>query len=188
MRTFRLQSRPTGDSPPGALPRPTLVMALVLALLLAIAAPAQANVGETIILRCTNSQSLSGFSQAAYSQALKELNADIEEYSPNCAAEIREAERSTAAGGGHASGGSALGAAPVPVTATPSEQRAITHAQSGGSAPVKLAGGTIKPGVVASTFSSLPTPLLATLAFLLACLLLVAGGALRNRLRARRSD
>jgi hypothetical protein len=40
---------------------------------------------------------------------------------------------------------------------------------------------------IASAFNSLPTPLLATLAFLLACLLLVAGGALRKRVRANRS-
>jgi hypothetical protein len=41
---------------------------------------------------------------------------------------------------------------------------------------------------IASAFSSLPTPLLATLAFLLACLALVVGGAVRNRVRGGRSD
>lgn len=192
MRTVRLQSRPTGDPQPGALGRPTLLTALVLVLLLALAATAQANIGETIILRCTNGKSLSGFSQRAYNQALKELNADTEEYS-GCSSLIREAERAAAAGGrGGGSGGGQGSAGPIAVAATPSEQRAITHAVHGGSQPVKLAGGAINPGVVhvnvASAFSSLPTPLLATLAFLLACLLLVAGGALRNRVRAGRSD
>jgi hypothetical protein len=50
----------------------------------------------------------------------------------------------------------------------------------------------LRPGVVhvdiASALSSLPTPLLATLAFMLACALLVAGRALRNRVRAHRSS
>jgi hypothetical protein len=48
---------------------------------------------------------------------------------------------------------------------------------------------TIRPGVVnvdiASALSSLPNPLLAILAFLLACALAVAGGALQNRVRNR---
>lgn len=49
----------------------------------------------------------------------------------------------------------------------------------------------MRPGVVpvniASALNSLPTPLLATLAFLLACLALVIGGAIRDRVRARRT-
>jgi hypothetical protein len=192
MRIFPLQSRPAGDQQPGTHHRPALLAALVLVLALAIAPAAHANVAETIILRCTNNQSLSGFSQAAYNAALRELNADLEEYSPQCASEIREAERAAAVGGHTSGAGAGGGGAAVAVAATPSEQRAITHALKGGSEPVKLAGATIKPGVIhvdaASALSSLPTPLLATLAFLLACLLLVAGGALRNHLRARRAD
>jgi hypothetical protein len=47
----------------------------------------------------------------------------------------------------------------------------------------------IRPGVVhvdiASALSSLPNPLLVILAFLLACALALAGGALRNRVRNR---
>ena len=38
---------------------------------------------------------------------------------------------------------------------------------------------------VASAFSSLPTPVLALLAFLLAGLLVMAGGQLRKRVRGR---
>jgi hypothetical protein len=181
MRIVRLQSRPLL----------TALTTLVFVLLLAISPAAQANIGETIILRCTNGKSLSGFSQRAYNEALKELNADTEEYS-GCSSLIREAERAAAAGGRGSSGGGQSTAGPVAVTATPSERQAITHALHRGPHAVKLAGGAINPGVVrvnvASALSSLPTPLLATLAFLLACLLLVAGGALRNRVRARRSD
>ena len=55
-----------------------------------------------------------------------------------------------------------------------------------------MSGQIIRPGVVhadiASAFNSLPSPLLATLAFLLACLALVAGGAVRNRFRGNGSD
>jgi hypothetical protein len=155
------------------------------------ARPASANVGEKIILRCTHNESLSGFSQSAYRQALKELSADTEEYS-DCSSRIREAQVAAAAGGkgggGYgASGGSAGPAAPI--AASPSEQRAIAHAQRAGSEPVSLGGGVVHPGVVhvaiASALSSLPTPLLATLAFLLAALVAVAGGTLRNRVRGR---
>jgi hypothetical protein len=175
--------------------RPALSLALLSAVLLsaallAIAPPARADVGETIILRCTHGQSLSGFSQSAYTQALKELSADAEEYT-DCSSLIHQAQLAAAAGG---RGGGAAGTAaiPTPIAATPSEQRAITHAARAGSNPVRLGGRVIQPGVVhaniASALSSLPTPLLATLAFLLACLLLVVGGALRNRVRAGRSD
>jgi hypothetical protein len=49
----------------------------------------------------------------------------------------------------------------------------------------------VQPGVVpldvASAVSSLPTPLLATLAFIIACALVLAGTVLRNRVRAYRS-
>jgi hypothetical protein len=180
MRIARLESRPIAA-------RSAALAALLVALLLAVAQPASANVGEQIILRCTHGESLSGFSQSAYHQALSEESSDAEEYSP-CAEEIHEAELAAAAGsrGGGGSGGRG-GAAPTAVAATPAEQRAIAHAVQGTSEPVRLGGGIVHPGVVhvdvASALSSLPTPLLVTLAFLLACLLLVIGGALRKRVR-----
>ena len=54
----------------------TRVLALpvaLLSMLLLLAAPAQADIGETIILKCTHGESLSGFSQKDYNKALKEL-------------------------------------------------------------------------------------------------------------------
>ena len=57
--------------------------------------------GETIIIRCTHGESLSGFSQAAYHQALQELPTEVEEYSP-CGNEIRHAQLAAAAGVGGA--------------------------------------------------------------------------------------
>jgi len=168
-------------------------MASLAAAMLAIAAPACADIGETIILRCTHNQSLSGFSQADYRKALKEVNADLEEYS-GCAASIRQAALAAAtggSGGGGAGGGPGVSGA-VALATTPGEQRSITRAQHAGSEPVRLSGGTVRPGVVrvsvSSALSSLPSPLLAMLAFLLACLLVIVGGAVRNHIRARHAD
>jgi hypothetical protein len=160
-------------------------------LLLALAAlttasTASADVGEQIILRCTHGQSLGGFSQRAYDEALKELSADTEEYS-GCSAQIRQAQLAAA---GRRGGGTSE-PAPVPIAPTPAEQQAITHAAHSGSAPVRVGDQLISPGVVhaniASALSDLPTPLIAALAFLLACLLAFAANVLRNRVRARRS-
>jgi hypothetical protein len=166
---------------PLALPAVLSVLAL-----LAVTPAARADVGETIIQRCTHGQSLAGFSQSAYRQALKELSADAEEYT-DCSALIRAAQ--LAAAGGTGGGGAALA---VPIAATPAEQRALVRAAHVGGAPVKVGAQVIHPGVVhaniASALSTLPTPLLAVTAFLLACLIALAGGALRNRIRARRSD
>jgi hypothetical protein len=168
-----------------ALPR---LLALSLVLAAGVASPARATtVGETIILRCTHGQSLSGFSQKAYAEALKDLTADASEYT-ECASQIRQAELSAVTG----HGGGAGSAAVVPIAPSASEQRAIAHATHAGPVPVSIAGTLVHPGVVhanvASAFSSLPTPLLAMVIFLLACLLLVGGGALRTHLRARRND
>ena len=172
MRIARLNSRLAALAAPFAIA------------LLSSAPAASADVGETIIQRCTHGQSLAGFSQGAYSQALKELNADAEEYT-DCAQLIRQAQLGAASG----RAGPVAGATAIP--ATPAEQRAIAHAAHAGG-PVRVGGQVINPGVVhaniASAISSLPTPLLATTAFLLACLIAVAGGVLRNRLRARRPD
>jgi hypothetical protein len=163
-----------------------LLAVLLSTTLVSTAAPASADVGETIIQRCTHGQSLAGFSQSAYNQALKELSADAEEYT-DCAALIRQAQLAAAGGGSGAGGG-----IPVALPATPAEQRAIAQAAHVRPGPVRLGGQLIHPGVVraslSSAFNALPTPLLALVAFLLAFLLAVAGGAARNRIRARRPD
>jgi hypothetical protein len=186
MRIPRLESRPIGA-------RLAVLTALLAAALLAIVQVASANVGEQIILRCTHVESLSGFSQSAYNQALKELEADAEEYSP-CASQIRQAQRAAAAAAAGTRGGAAAAASTanqLAIAPTPSERRAITHAERAGAEPVKLDGRVIHPGVVhvdvASALSSLPTPLLVILTFLIACVLVLAGGTLAKRVRARRS-
>ncbi len=159
-----------------------------------LSAPAaRADIGEKIILRCTHKESLSGFPPQAYSRALKELSADAEEYT-DCGSMIRQAQVAAAAGHG-SGGGSTAGlstAGPVATAASPSEQQAVVRAAHDIAAPVHFGGQLIRPGVVhasvASAFSTLPTPLLATLALMLVCLLVVAGDAARKRIRAGRSD
>lgn len=174
-------------------PHHALLLPAILAMLMSFAGPARADVGEEIIRRCTHGESLSGFSQAAYRQALKELSAGTEEYS-NCAQLIRQAQLAAAgAGRGGGSGGSSATPGASSATPTPAERQAITHASSAGAAPLQVGAQTIHPGVVhadiASALSSLPTPLLATVAFLTICLLAAAGAGIRNRIRnVRRPD
>jgi hypothetical protein len=165
------------------------VAAVLLVCGLAYAPVASADVGETIIQRCVHGQSLSGFSQADYNRALKELGADAEEYT-NCGSLISQARSAAAAGRGGALGGGE--AAAVAILATPAEQRAIARAAHVGVGPVKVGGQIVHPGVVhaslASALSSLPSPLLATIAFLLACLVVAGGAGARNRFRGHRVD
>jgi hypothetical protein len=177
--------------PTRALATAVALLSMVLSLA-ASAAPAQADVGEKIILRCTHGESLSGFTQKDYDKALKELETSLEEYS-GCASLIHQAQRAAAGsrggfGGGGAGGGSTgTGASTAAATATPAERDNLGRAPSTGAAPLKLGGQVIRPGVVhvgiASAFSSLPTPLLAILLFLVACAVALAGGVIRNRVR-----
>jgi hypothetical protein len=163
----------------------------LLMMLLSTAVSAQADIGEKIILRCTHGESLSGFTQKDYNKALKELETSTEEYS-DCSSLIHQAQLAAAGnrGGSGGGGGSTGGGASTATTpATPAEQRELKRAPSAGGAPLRVGNQIIRPGVVntdlASAFSSLPTPLLAILLFLLACALALGGGALRNRVRDR---
>jgi hypothetical protein len=166
--------------------RPTLLCAV---LLCSIAPAAVADVGTTIIDRCTHGQSISGYGEQAYRRALQELPTEVEEYS-DCGALIRRAELA-AAGGGRGGAAAGLGAS----TATPltsAERSVLSRVPKVGSSPLVVGNATVHPGVVhadiASALSSLPTPLLLTLAFLLAGALSLAARAVRNRVRAGRSD
>lgn len=189
-RIHSTRARPADD----LLAAAVLALALMALTLTFGAATARADIGEKIIDRCTHGESLRGFSQADYRQALKDMSAGTEEYS-NCAQLIRQAQLEGAAaghGGAPASTGAAPGAAGV-VAATPAQRQAIARAPIAGASPVEVGGQTIHPGVVhadiASALSSLPTPLLATIAFLLVGLVVVAGSGIRKRiLRIRRSQ
>jgi hypothetical protein len=187
MRIALPQSRPIGARSPSPVGR--LVLASALLMFVSIVAPAGADVGTTIIERCTHGQSLSGFSQQAYSRALQEMPTEVEEYS-DCGNLIRRAQEAAAGGGGGSAGGS--GPAVVATPLTPSERSALARVPKTGPAPLRVGDQIVRPGVVhadiASALSSLPTPLLAILAFMLACALARAGRALQDRVRARRSS
>jgi hypothetical protein len=177
-QSLRLEDRQARGRRPAC-----LALALMLLAALLIAPAARADVGATIIERCTHGQSLSGFSQQDYRRALQELPAEVEEYS-DCANLIRRAQLAGAGGGG--------GEALSPIIGTPAERSALRGASSTGGAPVSVGGRLVRPGVVqanvSSALSTLPSPLLAMLAFLLACALTLAGKSIVGRVRARRSS
>ena len=183
-----LQSRRIRDRPAlTGLAALVAALSVMLLAVLALVPPARADVGATIIERCTHGQSVSGFSQQDYRRALQELPAEVEEYS-DCANLIRRAQ--LAAAGGAAAAGGGEGAQPLPLSA--SERVALRAVARTGGAPLRVGTQVVRPGVVhanvASALSSLPSPLLAILAFLLACGLLLLGSSIRNRVRANRSS
>ena len=183
-----LQSRRIRDRPALAgLAARVAALSVMLLAVPALVPPARADVGATIIERCTHGQSVSGFSQQDYRRALQELPAEVEEYS-DCANLIRRAQ--LAAAGGAAAAGGGEGAQPLPLSA--SERAALRAVERTGGAPLRVGTQVVRPGVVhanvASALSSLPSPLLAILAFLLACGLLLLGSSIRNRVRANRSS
>jgi hypothetical protein len=165
-------------------------MAVVVALvaLACLAATASADTGTKIIERCTHGKSLAGFRQQDYRRALQELPTEVEEYS-DCANLIHRAQLAAAGGGG---GSGAGGGPPVATPLSPSERSALNEVATSGVAPLHVGGQVVHPGVVhadiASAFSSLPDPLLAMLAFLLACALAIGGRAIKRSVRADRPD
>ncbi len=181
--------------------RPALALAAALCVLLGAAAPAgasQASAGASeaskILEACGEGRVPSGYSQQAYSQALKQMPPYLAEYS-DCGDLIHKAQLTSAAGGGPGgpgagAGGSGESGGPAVAPPTPTEQRTLENVPHSASAPVDVGGEAIHPGVVhadvASAFSALPTPLFALLAFLLACALLILGATIRNHVRARR--
>lgn len=171
---------------PGNLRR-GFVLALAALALLAGATAAQASEASQIVEKCAHGKPISGYSQSAYRQALKQLPTILIEYSP-CPEQIRGAELAAAGGG---AGGTATGAAPnVPLALTPTEQHAVQSAHHNGATPVRIGNEPVRPGVVhaniASAVNTLPHSLFAVLAFLLAVALGLAIGEVAKRVRARR--
>jgi hypothetical protein len=161
---------------------------VIAALALAFPVIASANTSEVtkIYEDCGNSTVPTGYSQQAYSQAIKEMEPFLAEYT-NCPDLIHKAQLAGAAGShgaGSAGGSSEVGSAPV-APPTPTEQHTLEGIPHASAPPVRVGGEVIHPGVVhvnlASAFNTLPTPLLALLAFLLACALLVVAWAVRRR-------
>jgi hypothetical protein len=172
--------------------RLALAIAAALALTLAVAAPAGASEVTKILETCANGTVPTGYSQQEYSQAIKKMPAELAEYS-DCPDLIHKAQLAGAAGShggpGSGSGGSAGGTGATAAVAPPTavEQHTLEGIPHASAPPVHVNGEVIHPGVVhvdiASALSALPTPLLALLAFLLVCALLVLGQTVRNRVR-----
>jgi hypothetical protein len=142
----------------------------MLTVLLTVAvSAAQADVGEEIDLRCTHHKSISGFTPKQYAQALKEMEADTEEYS-ECGQLIRKAQEEAA---NRARGSSAATTVPAasPLATTPAEQQAIQKAAHASPGPVSLAGQRVTPRELhlnlGGRLNRLPTPVLANLILLL---------------------
>ncbi len=175
---------------------------LTLALAATLPATASADVGAQILNRCghlKSGESLSGYTVAQYKQALQEMPTEVLEYS-NCQELIYKAELAAAAhkgsgasqGGGGGPGSATGSGAGGAVEPTPAQQRILEATRRESLTPVHLGGGgeTVLPGVVhpdlASATSSLPTPVLVVIALVIACLLLLAGKEIRERIA--RSD
>lgn len=186
---------------PRSMGRRTRATALLTVLICALSLPASANAdaGAAIVTQCFQTGTVSDtYSQAAYSEALRELGADAVEYS-DCAQLIRAAQLQAAAqaGGGGTSGGvgTGFGAAPTvaPASFTPAEKAALAALASPktGGAPVSVGGHLVSPGLVhvnlASAVNTLPTPLQVLLGILAAAALLALGRLVRNRVGDRGS-
>jgi hypothetical protein len=145
------------------------------------AASAQASEASTILEKCAHKESVSGYSQSAYREALKQMPTILIEYS-FCTEQIRNAE--LAAAGGGATTTSAGSSSNVPLALTPTEQHAVQSAHRSDAAPVQVGNEPIRPGVVhadiASAVNTLPH------SFLLACALALTIGEVGKRVRARR--
>ncbi len=169
-----------------------IALACALACALGLPAAASADAGAAIVQQCTSTGQVSDtYSQAAYSEALRELGADVVEYTP-CAQLIRQAQLAAAARAGGGAASSLSGAPSVPAASfTPKERAAIAALASPktGGAPVSIAGKLVRPGLVpvslASAVNTLPTALQVLLAILAAAALLALGRVLRNRVGDR---
>jgi hypothetical protein len=165
---------------------PRLALATALALVLALAAPAGASEVTKIYEDCGSEKLPTGFSQQAYNQAIKQMPPELAEYD-NCPDLIQKAQLARATGS--RGGGSQAAAAASSAPPTPSEQHTLERIPHASAPPVQVGGEVIHPGVVhvnlSSALNKLPAPLLALLAFLLACAVLATGLVLRNRVRAR---
>ncbi|HUN78880.1 MAG TPA: hypothetical protein VMU32_08175 [Solirubrobacteraceae bacterium] len=172
--------------------RLSIALGIVLLALLGGAPAASAGGTTTKILEaCSEGRIPRGYSQRDYREALKQMPAELAEYT-SCPNLIHKAQLAGAAGsdggpGGGSGGGPGGGAVAPP---TQSEQHSLESSGHRGGSPVEVGGETLHPGVVhvdiASALGSLPTPLIALLAFLLAGAALMLGLAARHRLRALR--
>jgi hypothetical protein len=178
-----------------AISRPVAALLAAFLIVLGLAASANASSTRKILEACSEGKVPSGYSQQAYNQSLRQMPPELSEYS-DCPSLIHKAQLAAAAGGSRGAGGVGGGpgdsgsAAVAPPT--PAEQHALENITHHEAAPVKVGGEVVNPGVVhvdiASALSTLPTPVLVLLAFLLACALLIFGRMVGTRIRAGRHE
>jgi hypothetical protein len=169
-------------------PSPTsrgVTLALAAALLLLLAVPASASEVTKIYEDCGIEKLPTGFSQQAYNQAMKQMPPELAEYD-NCPDLIQKAQLARATSSQGAGSPSAAASSAPP---TPTEQHTLERIPHASAPPVQVGGEVIHPGVVhvnlASAVNKLPTPLLALLAFLLACALTAIAWTAHRRIRQR---
>jgi hypothetical protein len=180
----------------------------IVTVLLCLCAPAAAPgaafaSGAAVIRDCADDGALSKrYSQKDYADALRNMPADVDEYT-DCRDVIRRAQLGGAGGSG-GSGGSSSGPSPAGTpggttgpsvggdpltTATPEERAAVQQAAAEGREPVEIDGTPITPGVLGgatvNAVSDLPGPVLAVLALLVVGAM-AAGAYAAHRLVVRR--
>jgi hypothetical protein len=164
-------------------------MTLVLALAAGWATTASADVGETIIELCKEHRSIAGYTFADYQRALRDMAADLSEYS-ECEELVARAEQAAATSktGMAPAGGVTPGEHRLAINT--SERRAIERA-SHTPAQVRVGGRLLVPGVahadIASAVNDLPIPLLATVVLLCGGLLLAVGRGFMGMRHSRSS-
>jgi hypothetical protein len=178
--------------------RPALLVSVLVCLLaLLVPGAAWASRGAAVIRDCLAHDRIThSFTLADFRDALRQLPADVSEYS-DCGAVIRRAELAAASTGGRSSGsgssgfsggGGGRGGGPL-AGATPGERAAVAAATRAGSEPIRIDGHLIHPGAIRSSsiVNSLPAPVLAGIIALLVGALLGPAAGVRNLVRARRS-
>jgi hypothetical protein len=178
------------------MPRTTVFLACLLALL--VAAPANAQSTRTKILRECQDGALRGdYSTREIRDARNNIPDDIDQYS-NCRDVLSEAlaDRIGGAGGGDggagdASGGGAGvndgggdsgGGSAAPLTPSTDQDRiALDDATRGGGTPLEIGGQRVVPGAAASMRNDLPSTLLVVLILLAVAAAIGASPLLRRR-------
>ena len=185
--------------------RRTLTALLTLVALSSAAAPAAAD-SKAILRDCQDGAIEGKYTQKQYSEALRTIGTDVDEYT-DCRDVISRARLAAfaGAGGGRAADGGAGGGATPGATAppagrsaaqllqdaTPAERAAIQKAVSGASdEPVLIGGRPVSPNTAglspAGAANVVPTPLVAALMLLAIALALGATQITRSRVLARR--
>lgn len=190
--------------------RRTLTALLTLVALGSAAAPAAAD-PKAVLRDCQDGAIEGKYSQKDYSEALRTIGTDVDEYT-DCRDVINRARLGAfggpagdGGGGGAAAGGAAGGAATPGVagapagrtaaqllqSATPAERSAIQKAVTGaGDEPVVIGGRPVSPDTTglspAGAANVVPTPLVVALALLGVALALGATQIIRSRVLARR--